>query len=65
MKLFRRALWPLVILAFALHHDLWFWDDPRRFIGLPVGLAYHVVFCVAVSLLMALAVRYAWPGERR
>lgn len=65
MKLFRRAFWPLVLLTFALHHDLWLWDDPGRAFGLPVGLAYHVLFCLAVSVLMGLAVRYAWPGDRR
>jgi hypothetical protein len=30
---------------------------------LPVGLTYHVAFCLVVALLMGLLVRYAWPRD--
>ena len=30
--------------------------DSRLFVGLPVGLVYHVLFCVAVAAIMALLV---------
>ncbi len=48
-------------LLFALHHDFWFWDRPRLVLGLPAGLLYHVLYCVAAAGLMAFAVRRAWP----
>lgn len=48
---------------YVLHNDLWFWDDPNRFLGLPVGLTYHVLFSAAVVLAMWRLVRVAWPGE--
>src|SRR6185369_12131086 len=46
---------------YLLHNDLWLWNDPRLVLGLPVGLVYHVVFCVAVSAVLSLLVIYAWP----
>ena len=52
-----RAL-AVVIVALALvRHDLWWWDDPERVLGLPVGLTYHVAFCFVVAGVMALFVR--------
>jgi hypothetical protein len=48
---------------YLLHNDLWFWDDPNRFLGLPVGLTYHILFSAAVVLVMWRLVRVAWPGE--
>lgn len=53
----------LVLALLVLHQDLWFWRDARLFLGLPIGLSYHVLYCVAVALVMALAVRWAWPRE--
>ena len=48
--------------AFVLRHDLWLWNSSSTLLGLPVGLTYHVLFCLVVSLLMALLVRFAWPS---
>ena len=61
----RRLLYTALALAFLLHNDLWLWDDARSVAGLPVGLAYHVGFCLAVALLMGLLVRFAWPKDLR
>ena len=47
---------------YALHNDLWLWDDPSRLLGLPVGLTYHILFSAAVVLVMWWLVRVAWPG---
>lgn len=58
----RRLLYAALLLAFVVRHDVWLWDDPRIVLGLPVGLTYHVAFCVGVSVLMALIVRFAWPS---
>ncbi len=58
----RRSWLLLVVVAiYLLHNDLWWWDDPRRVFGLPIGLAYHVGYCLVVSAVMAVAVRRAWP----
>ncbi len=48
---------------YALHNDLWLWDDPNRLLGLPVGLTYHILFSAAVVLVMWRLVRVAWPGD--
>ncbi len=59
--LIRRLLYAAVVLAFVLHNDLWLWDDRRLIAGMPVGLVYHLVFCLVVALLMWGLVRFAWP----
>lgn len=46
---------------FLLHNDLWLWRDADRVFGLPAGLAYHLVYCLAAAGVMALLVRFAWP----
>ena len=50
-----------VSALFALHNDVWLWERSERFLGLPVGLSYHVLYCMAVVGMMALLVRFAWP----
>ena len=50
-------------VLYLLHNDLWFWDDPGRFLGLPVGLTYHVLFSAVVVLAMWRLVRVAWPAD--
>ena len=57
----RTLIYVALILALPLHSDFWLWNDSRRVLGLPVGLLYHVGFCLAMSVLMALLVRFAWP----
>ena len=62
----RRRRWPLAIYAallalYVLHNDLWLWNDPRLVLGLPIGLVYHIGFCVAASAVLALLVLFAWP----
>ena len=54
-----------VLLLYALHQDIWFWRTtrPLLFGFLPVGLAWHGAYCVAVSLLMWWLTRVAWPGH--
>ncbi|HWQ31770.1 MAG TPA: hypothetical protein VNQ79_02710 [Blastocatellia bacterium] len=61
----RSVLVLLVVALYLLHQDVWFWRVARPFIFgfLPVGLFYHVCFTLAVSLLMWLLVRQAWPAH--
>lgn len=59
----RRAIYPVLGVFFLLHQDFWLWEDARLVLGLPVGLTYHLVYCLAASLVMALLVKLAWPTE--
>ena len=59
----RRLLYVALFVLYLLHNDLWFWDDPQLLFGLPIGLLYHIGFCLAAALMMALLVNYAWPSE--
>jgi len=58
-------LYCLLVLLFLLHNDFWLWETPWLVLGLPVGLLYHIGFCLAAALLMAAFVkaRGDW-GER-
>ena len=56
----------LVVLAlYAAHQDFWFRDVARPLVFgfLPIGLFYHIVLCLAITGLMWLLVRHAWPVE--
>jgi hypothetical protein len=57
-----RLLLVALILAFVLRIDLWWWFDPSLMLGLPIGLTYHVLYSIAVAVLMGFVVRFAWPG---
>jgi hypothetical protein len=50
---------------YGLHQDVWFFRTarPLLFGFLPVGLAYHLAYCLACALLMWLLVARAWPGH--
>ena len=55
------AVAALLVALFLLHQDVWLWRDGRLVLGLPVGLAYHVAYCLATALVLGRAVRWAWP----
>ena len=59
----RRLLYLGLFVLYLLHNDLWLWDDADLVLGLPVGLLYHVAYCLAATGLMALLVNYAWRSE--
>ncbi len=59
----RLTLYGALILLYLLHNDLWLWHDPSLLLGLPVGLTYHVLYCLTAAVLLALLVRWAWPSE--
>jgi hypothetical protein len=61
-----RLLLVIVVAAlYLLHQDVWFWREARPLVFgfLPVGLAYHAVYCLAVSVLMWTLTRIAWPAH--
>ena len=59
----RKTLYLALIALYLMHKDFWNWPNSALVFGLPVGLVYHVAFCVAVAVLMALLVKYAWPSQ--
>ena len=61
-----RLLLALVVVAlYGLHQDLWFWREARPLVFgfLPIGLAYHAAYCVAIAVLMWVLTRVAWPAH--
>ena len=59
----RILLYAALVILFLLHNDIWLWNDGTLVLGLPVGLTYHLLYCVATAVLMAFMVRYAWPAD--
>lgn len=58
----RRHLVLLILAAlFFLHNDFWLWWRPQMVLGLPVGLLYHLSYCLLVSIAMALVLRLGRP----
>jgi hypothetical protein len=61
-----RVLLALAILTiYFLHQDVWFWSEARPLVFgfLPVGLAYHAVYCLVAAALMWALTRIAWPSH--
>ena len=50
-------------LFYLLHNDLWLWFDARPVLGLPVGLVYHLAYCLAAAALMGLLLVLDPPRE--
>ncbi|MEZ5400033.1 MAG: hypothetical protein R2729_10225 [Bryobacteraceae bacterium] len=55
----------LTLGLYLLHQDFWLWRDARPLVFgfLPAGLAYHALYTLAAAGLMALSIRWAWPGH--
>ena len=48
----------VVAILYLLHFDFWLWQRPDLVLGLPVGLLYHVLYCLGVSAVLAVLVRF-------
>ena len=59
----KRFLYAVLLLFLILHNDFWWWDDARFLLGLPIGLTYHLLYCLALTLFFWLLVRWAWPPD--
>ena len=57
----RALLYTALGLLYLLHNDFWNWHDGSFMMGLPVGMAYHVFYCLAAMAMLTLLVRHAWP----
>ena len=54
-----------IAALYALHQDVWFWRTARPLVFgfLPIGLAYHAVYCLGAAALMWALTTYAWPAH--
>ena len=59
----RIFLYVALVVLYLLHNDLFLWNDECIIAGLPSGLLYHILFCIAASVLMFALVRFAWPKD--
>ncbi len=61
----RVTLFAACVALYLLHQDFWLWRTARPMVFgfLPIGLFYHAGYTVAVSALMWLLVKYAWPAH--
>lgn len=50
---------------YVLHQDVWFWREARPLVFgfLPIGLAYHALYCLAIAAVMWVLTRVAWPAH--
>lgn len=58
----RALLYSGLVVLYLLHNDWWLWNRDDRVFGLPVGLTYHVAYCLLIVVWMALVVRFTSPG---
>ena len=66
MKSFRALPLSLLVLGiYIVHQDFWNWKkaEPLIFGFLPIGLAYHAGYSILASIMMAMLVKFAWPGH--
>lgn len=57
-------LYCLLIILFILHNDFWLWNNNQILLGLPIGLMYHIVFCIVASILMFFLVKYSMNNSK-
>ena len=55
----------ITAVVYLLHQDFWFWRSARPLVFgfLPIGLAYHAAYTIAISLWMLVLVKYCWPSH--
>ncbi len=58
------GFWLAVLALYLLHNDLWWWHDDAVVLGMPIGLAYHLAFCLVTAAVMAWAAGRLLPPDR-
>jgi Protein of unknown function (DUF3311) len=55
----------LVAAIYALHQDIWFWREARPLVFgfLPIGLAYHAAYTLALTAFLWWLVQRHWPVQ--
>ena len=61
MTTYPKWLAALVFVLLVVHFNYWMWDEATLYLGMPANLFYHVVFSLALSGVMVVVVRRAWP----
>ena len=58
-------LFIFVTLVYLAHQDFWNWKKSAPLVlgFVPIGLAYHAGFAVLCAIMMAILVKFAWPGH--
>ncbi len=59
----RALLYLGLVVVYLLHNDFWLWEADGRFLWLPIGLAYHLSYCLLIVVWMAMMVKWAWPRK--
>ena len=62
----KRALLLIIVGAlYCLHQDFWFWRSARPLVFgfIPIGLFYHACYTIAISVVMWLLIKQAWPSH--
>lgn len=59
----RWVLYSVLVILFVLHNDYWYWQTPKIVLGLPIGILYHILYCIAASLVMFSLVKYTWRDK--
>ena len=61
MRRYRGYILLGLVLLLVVHHDFWNWNSTGLWLGIPAGLMFHLLLCVAASSLLTLLVL---AGER-
>jgi len=57
-------LFLMIAGVYFLHQDFWNWSSKELVFGiLPIGLAYHAGYSILAAVMMAVLVKFAWPGH--
>lgn len=56
-----KRTWPIAAILtslYLLHNDFWLWWRSDLVLGgIPIGLAYHIAYCIGVAIFWAFVVR--------
>ncbi|MEL7060207.1 MAG: hypothetical protein AAGN46_09315 [Acidobacteriota bacterium] len=59
----RSLLFLAIVVALVVRYDWWNQYATASWLGLPIALTYHLIYCVAASALLWALVRFAWPAR--
>jgi len=60
----RNIFYFLLFSLYILHNDWWLWNRADLVFGLPVGLTYHIGFCLVSTFVFYLFVKKLWPLQK-
>ncbi|MDP1561536.1 MAG: DUF3311 domain-containing protein [Pirellulaceae bacterium] len=64
MNPFNKWVWLAIAGLLLLHHDFWFWENDYLVGGfMPIGLAYHVVYSMVVTVTWVILTFKFWPQD--